>query len=619
MEKQPKFEIEPDLYGALQLSENSSREEVDRAYGELMKKNSEYDEITHLAWKVLRDPFYSELYKDKKSLAYLYEAGFFVDKIPPKDVNRLIFKPGFFTTPFHKILSNLSNLGPNEIPIVLVTTGGFSPIHYGHIAIMEVARKELENSGYKIVGGYFSPSHDDYVKIKYGGEAELNSDHRIYLSQLAVNDSDWLMVDPWEARFVHTDINFTDVVSRLKDYLNYYVKHKSPVEIFYVFGADNAKFARVFKNNGGCVCIARDNAASDVADEDGVKGNPRIIFTKNLSSYAGASSSAARKWKSNLMPEEVSDAYFKWRKNILSAEDAAIRPRKLYIIRDEDSWAVDPWMKKFNSGKVTAAKDKFEEQLSQSLRDAFLFVLRPDLPLEIDARPYHLNEQLDYVKQLEKQEKVLNLDVCTNNGSGINLSRQFYLCDGQLRSRKLIGRPGFLDLDSQILAIKPGDYTLLDDDIATGSTVNMLLGKLPENVRINKIRTLMNYSRKMYNHSHLGSLDQDAFDIVDLRDFMLGSRASGLVVLLPDGSIARAPYLQPYVSLISRASIPPSSEMVFSKKLWEVNFEFFNALDRATIADLDEYVQKLFYYLGFKPEMPVTDLCAWHLNEMFFN
>ena len=127
----------------------------------------------------------------------------------------------------------------------------------------------------------------------------------------------------------------------------------------------------------------------------------------------------------------------------------------------------------------------------------------------------------------------------------------------------------------------------------------------------------MDYSRRIYNKSHPGSFDQDAFDVIDLRDFILGSKASGLVVNLPNGEVARAPYLQPYISLISRASIPPSFDMLLSKKLWEMNFDFFSVLNRATIADLDEYVQKLFYYLGFLPDMTVTDLCRWHLDRIY--
>ena len=617
--KQPKFDSEPDLYVALGVGSDVTPREADRAYRDVLNKTLEYEQVPHLAWKVLRDPWYAELYKNHRSLEYLYEAGFFVDKITLEDVNQLEFTPGLATTPFHKILNNLTGLKQNETPVVLVTTGGFSPIHHGHIAMMEVAKKELKKRGYSVVGGYFSPSHDDYVSTKYGGEAELSSDHRVYLSQLAVQYSDWLMVDPWESRFVNTDINFTDVFAHLKSYLNYYIKHDTPIEVFYVFGGDNAKFTRVFKEHGGCVCIAREDYLKlEVQYEDGIKNNSRIIFTQNLSSHANTSSTIARKWKINLMPEEVSSVYFKWRKNILLAQGMVAKPMRLYVLRDEGSWAIESWMKKFGAAKVLTAKEKFREQLVRALQGVFLHVLLPDLPVQVEVRVYQLEDQINYVEQLGRQEQVLNLDMCTNRGAGINLSRLFYLCDGQLRPSQLVGRPGFSDIDSQIGMIHPGEYTLLDDDIATGSTINMLMGTLPENITIKKMRTLMDYSRSMYARQHPGSLDQDAFDVVDLRDFLLGSKAAGLVVSLPDGQMVRAPYLQPYISLVSRASIPPSSEMVLSKKLWELNLEFFSNFESLVlISDLDEYVQKLFLYLGFPATMPIADLCRWHLDKIY--
>ena len=44
--------------------------------------------------------------------------------------------------------------------IILVTTGGFSPIHEGHLHTLNIAKKELEKKGYHIAGGYLSPSHE---------------------------------------------------------------------------------------------------------------------------------------------------------------------------------------------------------------------------------------------------------------------------------------------------------------------------------------------------------------------------------------------------------------------------------------------------------------------------
>ncbi|MCC6643440.1 hypothetical protein IT411_01705 [Candidatus Peregrinibacteria bacterium] len=613
--KQPELADNIDLYAALGVKSGVSRDEVDRVYAEFFAKAKSFDPAKHLAWKILRDSYYRPLYDQSRSLKYVYDAGFFVDRLLPEQVGILQMDKGLLTTPFHKITANLGNLKADQKPVVLLTTGGFSPIHHGHLSLMETAKVKLEEKGMTVVGGYFSPSHDDYVSTKYGGEAELNSAHRIYLARVAVNDSDWLMVDPWEASYVPTDVNFTDVIERLQTYLRYHLERED-LEVFYVFGADNGKFARVFKDRNGCVCVTRDGyEMAEVQNEPGIADNQKIIFTRSIIGHANYSSTTARKWKANLMPDEVSNLYFRWRKNVLSSDGVSLQPRKLYIIRDEDSWAIDPWIKKFGEGKLLAAKETFKNNLAQAIRGAFLHVGLPDLPVDVDIRFYHLDDQIQYVEQLERQEQVLNLDICTNNGSGVNFSRQFYLSDGQFRSRELIGRPGFASINEQIDKIKAGTYTLLDDDIASGSTINMLMGLLPETVRINKIRTLMDYSRKKYNHVHLGAFDVEAFDVVDLRDFIIGSKTSGLVVSLPNGEVARAPYLQPYISLISRASIPPSTEMMLSKRILELNLEFFESLgEEMTIADFDLYTQKLFSYLGYTPDTAAVDLCREHLK-----
>ncbi len=616
LDKQPIFTKEPNLYQVLGVSSGAMRQEVDRAYRSHLINDVEMDPCTHLAWKVLRDPFYAALYQKKLSLTCLYEAGFFVDKLSLEDVSVLEFAPGFLTTPFHKIQMRLEKRGGNQKQVVLLTTGGFSPIHNGHLSMMEVAKQEVEKRGYQVVGGYFSPSHDDYVSQKYGGEAELNSQHRIYLSQLAVHESDWLMVDPWESRYVPTDINFTDVISHLKQYLAYYLKQPA-LDIFYVFGSDNAMFARVFTDQGGCVCVARQHAVTGkVRNEKGIRNNARIIFTQHTTVDKLASSSEARKWKTSLMPDEVSDVYFRWRKNLLMAGEAADRPKRLYILRDEGAWAVEPWIQKLGYKRVMQAREVFRERLSHALHDVFLFPLLPDLPTEVDIRQYHLDEQKRYVEQLERKERILNLDVCTAHETFISASRQFSLCDGQLKARSLVERPGFPNLQRQIQAIKPGDYTLVDDDLATGSTMNMLMGMLPETVRVKKIRTLTDYSRKVYNHQNLGALDQEPFDMVDLRDFIIGARAGGLVVRLSNGRMARAPYIEPYVSLISRACIPPSSTMIFSKTLWELNEEFFSSLRDLRVKDMDPFGQKLFIFLQFPKNMLIQDLCRWHIERI---
>jgi len=68
----------------------------------------------------------------------------------------------------------------------------------------------------------------------------------------------------------------------------------------------------------------------------------------------------------------------------------------------------------------------------------------------------------------------------------------------------------------------------------------------------------------------------DIFDKVDLgdpRDYLLG--ASGLVIKLPNGNFARAPYILPFVSTTARAGIPQEMEKEFAMKVLQASLEFY--------------------------------------------
>jgi len=50
---------------------------------------------------------------------------------------------------------------PNSKACVLLSTGALNPPHLGHLKMMEAARSHLEESeGFKVLGGFLSPSHD---------------------------------------------------------------------------------------------------------------------------------------------------------------------------------------------------------------------------------------------------------------------------------------------------------------------------------------------------------------------------------------------------------------------------------------------------------------------------
>ncbi|XP_062221583.1 nicotinamide/nicotinic acid mononucleotide adenylyltransferase [Phragmites australis] len=78
--------------------------------------------------------------------------------------------------------------------VVLVATGSFNPPTYMHLRMFELAKDELQQRGYRVLGGYMSPVNDAYKKKDL-----LPAAHRIHFCELACKSSSFVMVDSWEA------------------------------------------------------------------------------------------------------------------------------------------------------------------------------------------------------------------------------------------------------------------------------------------------------------------------------------------------------------------------------------------------------------------------------------
>ena len=233
------------LWNILNLDENFKCADVDIAYSKIENKTEE----AKLAWKILRDEYYSEVYKKYLSLETVIKAGFILDNLELEDLN--YYNLSLLTTPVSKLIDFNEK---KENPVVLLSTGGFDPIHDGHIYMMEFAKEALEKKGYHVIGGYLSPSHESYVSTK--PYYKINAYERLDLCQECVKDSKWLMIDPWESIYVKTYINFTDIIQRLELYLK---KHVNPnIQVAYVFGGDNSEFMYCFENKGIGICVERE-------------------------------------------------------------------------------------------------------------------------------------------------------------------------------------------------------------------------------------------------------------------------------------------------------------------------------------------------------------------------
>ena len=551
------------LWEELKLDKNFKYIDVDVAYKNLKNKTPR----ATFAWKVLRDKYYSEVYREYKDEDLLIKAGFVSDPFTLEEID--YYNIDLLTTPFDKLKGNVNDL---KNPIVLLSTGGFYPIHDGHIKMMEEAKKVLSEDGYDVIGGYLSLSHDDYISTKpyyISDQYERINEGREYLK-----NSDWLMIDPWESIYVRTPINFTDVIERLQKYLQKYIDER--IKIAYIFGGDNVEFMYCFKKNGIAVCLNRDGYNELFIKTMKIK-NDNMYFIDNLNSSSLLSSRYIRE---------------KHSKKIISYKDVGN-----YLIRNESLLPLSNLIREDNKELLQQLQEEFLNKFMRLLSNCF----DNKIFIKVINMEFQLKDAYDY---LQKQNTI-NLDSYFRGTYNLEVSRLFNVSSYQDKYIKLIGRLGHETIEEQVKKIKNGSYVLVDDDSVTGRTLNSIKEKLPTDVVISETYLLAN------------SINEKVFDVVDLRDFIIGTTNSGLVVKLPNGIYTRAPYVMPYVNLTTRASIPPSRERDFSIAVWQMNKEFYQKYDKNfKLKNADSNFITLMNYIGFNREDTIVDICEWHINKL---
>ncbi|KAL6197040.1 hypothetical protein ACLB2K_032653 [Fragaria x ananassa] len=117
--------------------------------------------------------------------------------------------------PLSKLAMHLVNHDDKDKKyVVLVATGSFNPPTYMHLRMLELARDALNSEGCCVIGGYISPVNDAYNK-----RGLISAEHRIQLCHLACKSSEFVMVDPWEAR-QSTFQRTLSVLSRVKGFFS---------------------------------------------------------------------------------------------------------------------------------------------------------------------------------------------------------------------------------------------------------------------------------------------------------------------------------------------------------------------------------------------------------------
>lgn len=502
--------------------------------------------------KIIRDRFYSQVYKKYHTLDMCQRAGWFNDGLDSVDYK--LYIPAAQTD---KIKIGIEN------PVVLCTTGGFYPIHDGHLYMMNKAKEILEKSGYNVVGGFFSPCNNSYTDTK--PNFIMDKYERISYCYDKLRDTEW-SVDTYECLYMPCTINFTDVVNRLELYLKKYVDNN--IKVAYVFGGDNAEFMYCFENDGIGVCVNRNYTNEIFLKTKKEINSPNCFFIEEDISTSGLSS---RNFRNERISTDI------------------IRSQDYYLIRNEGLLPFEHLIKEYGVNKVKTAQEYFISKLIEIFKkyvcDNICVV--------------NLEDQIKAADIKLKGKKTISLDTYYQGTYNVRASRLFNI-DNQKK---------FVDLsfnDKDIKNIPPDNYILVDDDSVSGNTLRRFKERLPENIIIDDIYLMMS------------TVENKIFDVVDLRDFIVGAKNGGLMIILPNEKNIRAPYIRPFVDLHKRANVPLGFNAQFSKEIIHLNIIFYSMINKnISLKEIGGDFELLMRYLGFNDDDKIIDILSTYKRNIY--
>lgn len=492
------------------------------------------------------DRYYSNLLA-KTNMETVVAAGWFDDKLtePLEEDLR------FYTTSLERITASKEK----EVA-VLYYMGCFAPVHEGHITVMKLAKEAVETQiGLPVVAGYYAPDHDAYVGTKTQDPAYKAAERVAYI-QNHPEIEDWMQVDVWPALYAPKDLNFTTLYDRFTNYLKKWLPLDVKVRLYCVFGGDNYLFANAFTEYGKAVCVPRQGVEMD---RTLLLPNKQVLWSE--------------KGSSDLSSTKVRAALAAKNNNELNDE-------KFYILRDDLELAF-PKTPNTITGKIIAQA----------------------LSILLTSHTRKRTEVVDVMEQVEKfqsEKPFISLDCFLETEHKLELTRVFNAADTQKFSKLHTNRTGTPPLEEQVQKIPTGVYDLVDDDIATGTTMNTVATLLNQhNIQVGDFRCL------------LESYGEEIHDVLDMRDFVLGARNGGLTVKTINGETTRTMYAAPYVNLVTRAKLNPVKAINFSLEIWKLNHSIYRD-SKLTVGDISEHQNYTLF--GFDKDMTVEDLCAHHIT-----
>jgi len=216
-----------------------------------------------------------DLIKDKVNNEILYLSGYFQDN----------FNDFAYINRKDQEMINFSK-NNNENGFIIVISGCFAPIHIGHINMIDVAKKYIEEKHNKKYGfSILFPSHDSYVNSKTN---LWTIDKRINYFNENFKDKH-IYFDYKPAKELQNDINFTYLVQKVRN-------NFKNNDIYFVFGGDNFMFHIAFHNTDiNTISITRYNDKIDNEKISIVEKFKEDYIHINHNDYKNISSTLIRK------------------------------------------------------------------------------------------------------------------------------------------------------------------------------------------------------------------------------------------------------------------------------------------------------------------------------------
>lgn len=334
-------------------------------------------------------------------------------------------KAGYITPSECKDIQSAQKNSPETNTYTLLTTGCFSPLHEGHIHMMNEAKKWLENKGDVVEYGAFILAHQSYIDEKHGRHT---LEERQFLAQELIGDYSWLHVDVRANLYYEHDTNFTQLMTEL---------YPKSTKQAYVFGSDRYEFGYIaLTDNRLYICVIR--------DQNDIEKVKKLYHSLSLDNLV------------YIIPDEIntlsSTSLYKHR------ELPAPRTLKRLAIRDDGIY----YMPK----EYTEAYEKFKIELEQAFRQ---------------CSPFEEITWVDVNKQLENIPKfnhsVISLDKYYQGDIQLNISRYFELYGQQKHAADLV-MSTVHDEETPLtpinITLPKGKYILVDDDSVSGYTMRRL-------------------------------------------------------------------------------------------------------------------------------------------------